>query len=474
MPQIIEHSKSFASHERSKNWSSKNTIQPKDVPLYYYKKFWFKCDKCPHEFKTNINSVARLNTWCSFCGNKELCDEEDCDICFKKSFASHERSKNWSSKNNFSPRNIYLNCNKKVWFTCFECDKDFEAQPNNIAQGKWCKTCGHKSSKEKQSMKLDEFLIKAKEKHGDTYDYSNVIMNGVDTSIVIICKIHGEFNQTPSNHFQGNGCPKCGIIKTADMKRYSQDEFIKLANEKHSNKYDYSKVEYIDSRTSITIICNEHGEFSQEAQSHMGGRGCKKCGEIKSHDKQRLTIEEFISRAKDSNGDIYDYSKSNYISAHTKIIITCNQHGDFEIDPFNHLKGYGCPTCGAGISKAQQEWLKYVESSTENDIIYKGGKYNKEENFRFDGKLYRVDGYCKETKTVYEFLGCWFHGCPKCKDKELVHCWYKKTMQQLYQEFQDRKKVFETNEYNVVFIWECEWKELMNSVKMDSTRSNKS
>jgi hypothetical protein len=263
---------------------------------------------------------------------------------------------------------------------------------------------------------------------------------------------------------------QCGFITRADKKRFSLEEFVRRANETHSNKYDYSKVDYIDSQTSIVIICKEHGEFNQAPNSHLQGNGCKRCGEISSHDKQRLTTEEFISRAKLANGDVYNYSKSKYISGHTKIIVTCKKHGDFEIDPFNHFKGYGCSLCtGAGISKAQQNWLKYIEKSTGHDIIYKGGNHNREENFRFNEKLYRVDGYCKETKTIYEFLGCWYHGCPTCQDEELIHCWSQKSMKQLYQEFQNRKMVFENNGYKLVFIWECNWKQ-MNTAEFMKTQ----
>jgi len=109
--------------------------------------------------------------------------------------------------------------------------------------------------------------------------------------------------------------------------------------------------------------------------------------------------------------------------------------------------------------EAQLEWLKHTEDVTGNDIIYKGGKHNREEAFRFNSKLYRVDGYCKETKTIYEFLGCWYHGCPDCQDPEKIHCWKKVSMKELYQEFIDRKKVFEDNGYNVISIWECKWEE---------------
>jgi G:T-mismatch repair DNA endonuclease (very short patch repair protein) len=112
----------------------------------------------------------------------------------------------------------------------------------------------------------------------------------------------------------------------------------------------------------------------------------------------------------------------------------------------------------AGVSKVQLEWLKYIETTSGDDIIYKGGKHNREEKFHFNSKLYRVDGCCKETKTIYEFLGCWYHGCPDCPDPEKIHCWLEKPLKELLQEFVDRKKLFEENGYTVVSIWECQWK----------------
>jgi hypothetical protein len=171
-------------------------------------------------------------------------------------------------------------------------------------------------------------------------------MNGVDRNVIIICKIHGEFSQTPFLHYSEKcGCPDCGIIRRADSKRFTLDEFISKANEVHKNKYDYSKVIYLNSQESVIIICKIHGEYIQAPNSHLQGSGCKKCGEISAHDKQRLTNDEFIIRAKAIHGDTYDYSKTNYISGHFHITIICSIHGDFTQDPYNHLSGTGCRRC---------------------------------------------------------------------------------------------------------------------------------
>jgi hypothetical protein len=213
------------------------------------------------------------------CSKRNLCDDVKCTICFNKSFASSDRAKYWSDKNPVSPRTVFKCSGKKFIFNCDTCSKEFTSILNNITnKGSWCKPCGYVSSREKQSMKLEEFIILARNKHGDTYDYFKVIMNGADINIIIICKIHGEFSQTPHAHLQGNGCPQCGINRAADSCRDTLDEFIAKAKEVHKNKYSYPKFIYIDSKTPGMINCMEHGEFSQTPKNHLQGQGCPQCG----------------------------------------------------------------------------------------------------------------------------------------------------------------------------------------------------
>ena len=357
---------SFASHRRAKYWSEKNTVSPEDVPLYHQaSKYWFKCDNCPHEFQTLPYTIAKINTWCSYCSNKKLCDDLNCIICYNKSFASSDKAQYLSPKNTINPRSVFKSCNKKFIFNCNTCTKEFTATLNNVSGGKWCKSCGFVSMKEKQSMKLDEFLEKSKETHGDIYDYSKVVMNGVDTHVTIICKLHGEFTQTPYKHYSDkNGCNQCGIIRRSEANRFTLDEFIGKANEKHEYKYDYSKVVYINSQTPVIIICKEHGDFSQAPNSHLQGCGCEKCGIKTRSDNQRQTTKEFITKAKEEHGDIYDYSKTNYVSGHKHIIIICKIHGEFTQDPYNHLGGAGCPVCLNKTEANLYKWLKAIYQNT--------------------------------------------------------------------------------------------------------------
>ena len=140
-----------------------------------------------------------------------------------------------------------------------------------------CPACAKEKRKAKSGNKTnklttEEFIKKAKEVHGDKYDYSKVEYVNMRTKIKIICPIHGEFEQAAGGHLY-HGCKKCYDEKQSS----SAEEFIKKAKEVHGDKYDYSKVEYINMRTKIKIICPIHGEFEQQPRAHLSEQGCPKC-----------------------------------------------------------------------------------------------------------------------------------------------------------------------------------------------------
>lgn len=117
----------------------------------------------------------------------------------------------------------------------------------------------------------EEFITRAREVHGDKYDYSLVEYKSTHTKVKIVCPIHGVFEQEPNQHLAGAGCPKCA------GKMQTTEDFIRKAREIHGDLYDYSKVDYINCDTPVTIICKQHGEFQQAPDLHLRGHGCSKC-----------------------------------------------------------------------------------------------------------------------------------------------------------------------------------------------------
>ena len=176
---------------------------------------------------------------------------------------------------------------KKVKIVC-SLHGVFEQAPNNhlnLKQG--CPICGKKDSSNAHVKTTEEFIKKAKEIHGDKYDYSLVDYKNAHTKIKIICPKHGIFEQLPLNHLSGKKCPKCkGYYKTTE-------EFIKEAREIHGNKYDYSLVDYKNSREKIKIICPKHGVFEQTPHNHLCGSGCPKCSSSHGENEIRKILEEY-------------------------------------------------------------------------------------------------------------------------------------------------------------------------------------
>lgn len=180
------------------------------------------------------------------------------------------------------------------------------------------------------------FINRARKIHGSKYDYSKVEYNNSKSKLLIICPIHGVFHQTANAHLRGRGCPKCG-----GSFQYTTETFIQAARKIHGDFFNYSEVDYKNAYSSITVICPVHGPFLQKPAAHLQGQGCFKC----AVDAKSLTTEKFIKKAKEIHKDKYDYSKVNYINNYTKIEIICPKHGPFQQYPINHLRGHGCKSC---------------------------------------------------------------------------------------------------------------------------------
>lgn len=207
-----------------------------------------------------------------------------------------------------------------------------------------------------------QFIEKAINTHGDSYDYSKVKYSTNRVPVEIICKIHGLFKQRPGDHTRGQGCPKCGLDKISKALKHSKETFFKKAFKRHGNLYNYDNSIYIADNEKITIECSIHGNFSQVVSSHLQGSGCPKCAIEKRANNCRTSLEDFISKANKVHNNKYDYTYSEYINNSTNIVISCPLHGDFNQLPAHHLRGSGCSTCSfTGFDKNAPAILYYFK-----------------------------------------------------------------------------------------------------------------
>lgn len=221
-----------------------------------------------------------------------------------------------------------------------------------------------------QKLSLEKFIEKAKSVHGDKYDYSLVEYKNSYSKIKLICPIHGEFEIVARDHIYS----KCGCKKCSGNGKSNTDEFIKKARKIYGEKYDYSNVDYKNNKEKVCIIChnvdeqgNEHGVFFQRPNDHLSGYGCPKCG-----NRYTPTTEEWVAKARIVHGNRYDYSKTVYRSALSRLIITCPIHGDFEQIANNHLNGFNCPSCNCNKKSKMEE--SFAELLIENNISFERQK----------------------------------------------------------------------------------------------------
>lgn len=179
--------------------------------------------------------------------------------------------------------------------------------------------------------------------------------------------------------------------------------FIEKSRVLYNNKYDYSKVEYINARTKVCIICPEHGEFWMTPDNHLRGHECPSCKGVIRH-----TTNSFIEKAKIIHGSEYVYTKVNYVNQLTKVCIICPEHGEFWTLPSNFLQGHGCPSCAGNKKYTRQEFI-------DKSLEIHGTKYDYSK-LAYNGIFSKVCIICPEHGEFWQtahqhLLG---DGCPEC------------------------------------------------------------
>lgn len=362
---------------------------------------------------------------------------------------------------------VYINNRYKITIICKE-HGAFEQRAKNHLEGQGCPQC----KKERTSLALsgkESFILKAREKHGDIYDYTKADYKNAHTKIEIICLKHGPFQQTPNSHLKGRGCPKCGTERDfkydikkfsleAEKKHQNQYRYKEFANKSvndkieiecpkhgifqqsikhhlaghgcykcahgiqsikdkiqrfvdiHGGKYDYSLLTSVKDNEKISIICKEHGEYQQTVNNHLAGHGCPICNNAGGWN--RLSKEDFIEKAEIVHGQRYNYDKVEYVNYSSNVTIICENHGQFTQTPSNHLAGNGCPRCAleqstTGRSAGQMELYEFIikyDQAILNDRDLLNGQ--------------EVDIYCPNKKIAIEYHGMYYHSYASTETKK--------------------------------------------------------
>ena len=182
-------------------------------------------------------------------------------------------------------------------------------------------------------------------------------------------------------------------------------EFIERSQVLHNNRYDYSLVEYKNSKTKVKIICKEHGIFEQRPNCHLNLKGCIICSGNK-----KKTTEIFINECIKIHGNNYDYSLVDYKNNNTKIKIICKEHGVFEQLPKSHIRNIGCWKC-------KNNYPKDISSFIDIANIIHNNRYNYSKSV-YKNALYKIEIICNKHGSFFQSPNKHItlkQGCPKCK-----------------------------------------------------------
>lgn len=241
----------FDKHPKSVYWSPRNKVRPCDVALHSHKEFWFDCPNCRHEFQCQPHQLHKA--WCGYCHKKKLCENLDCNFCFDNSFASSDKSKFWSSRNEFSPREVFKYSSKKFWFNCDVCNHEFDSTLGHIKDN-WCSYCANK--KLCDSVDCESCFNKSFDSEYRSIFWSN--KNSLNPRQVFkvskkkyifecgLCKLSFEKRLDHISHSK-SWCPNCFNKTETRLYIYLKQFCNVLKNVKHDwcrNQTTYRKLEY--------------------------------------------------------------------------------------------------------------------------------------------------------------------------------------------------------------------------------------
>lgn len=354
-------------------------------------------------------------------------------------------------------RSVYVDQRAKVEIYCKACQRYFEQLPQkHYAFGEGCWDCGVKKRAKSHALTFEEFVKAAQEKHGNRYEYDASTFTLAKEKLTIRCRTCGDvFSQQGNAHLQGSGCPRCSVERAHAKQAYGFDGFLTRAREVHGEKFTYFECTDPNwtQKSTVTWQCNDCGIIREQlVLNHLAGKGCAQCS-----GKMKHTVETMIAKAEKVHGrGKYDYSEvTAFSTVRDRIWVKCN-HCKLRWSTMinNHLFGKGCPSCAFKqfVSKGETEWLDSLKVPTgcRNTWIQVGAR-----------KL-NVDALV--GNTVYEFDGDYYHGNPARFPRDKVNRKCGVTMGELYDRTILRHNEIREAGYELIVMWESEWKAMVKAV----------
>jgi hypothetical protein len=266
-------------------------------------------------------------------------------------------------------------------------------------------------------LKTKDFIVKAKKIHGDLFDYSKVRYQNANKPVIIICPIHGEFQQRPSGHLLGKTCRKCSYEKRAITNTKTSDTFIEQSKMIHGSFYNYSKIRYVKATKPVIIICPIHGEFLQKPSVHLSGHKCSKCSNQEKSNNKTYPFSWFLQKSNHIHNGKYTYDTTGYKNTYSRVKVICKEHGPFIQIAKEHLQGKGCRKCSVELISKQK--IKPFNIFTKNALQLHNGFYGYTESSYISSKR-KVDIICPKHGVFRQTPNNHIsqrQGCPTCNNQ---------------------------------------------------------
>lgn len=320
-----------------------------------------------------------------------------------------------------------------VVFHCNKHNKTTTQVASDHIRGTGCQACGYESEHIGGRLQPEDILSRLNEIHNNYYKFGSLDNYKTNKDkIEVICPEHGLFKSTVAGLLRGEGCTKCGGKSYCTV-----DEFIQLCINKYDNKYSYDKVSYVNNVTPVIITCPIHGDFEVKPRYFLAHENsCKDC--IGRRPTDRLTQDIVIERFIKIHGDTFDYTKTRYENAHSKITVTCKTHGDFQTTyKLHYIDKKGCGKCAYSLSgirnrKSQEDFLEDLYSTYGNQYDFSKAQYVKSDE--------KVLGICSKHGEFWQTPNtlCSGTACPTCghkrKNGSYNFKWLERNKERLLQE----------------------------------------
>jgi very-short-patch-repair endonuclease len=444
----IQYDKSFASHEKAKYWSIKNNVKPNEITKESPKKFLFNCNVCNHEFIKQINLITRLNGWCSYCSNRNLCGNNNCKMCFDNSFASHEKSAFWSDKNELTPRQVFKVSAKKYLFKCDICKHEFINNPSHVSNRRWCPYCCVPQKQLCGSKECSDCYNKSFASHEKSIYWSDknefkpeFVMKKGDKRIWFNCdKCDHDFETQIKGITKGQWCPYCNSHKLCE-----NNDCINCFNRSFAS---HEKSKYWSSKNDILprqivkgsgekywFDCNKCNHNFEKVLCDVTGEKegwCPYCVNKKICDNDECIDcynKSFASHEKVKYWSSKNTANPRYLfqGDSNRYWFNCNKCShDFDTLLYNVKSGYWCPYCSNSKLCIDDECIDCYNKSFASHIILKSWIWSNKNTdnpqyiFKYSNNKYWFEcNLCKnEFERAPHTLGNRYNNvCPFCRYK---------------------------------------------------------